>query len=149
VPLEFIAPALAPRLIARQSRAKATVDLPAASRVIAIGRGIAAEADLQIIEALAAAIEAEIGCTRPIAEEEKWLPREVYIGVSGVICAPEVYLAIGLSGQVQHTVGINRSKTILAINKDRNAPIFKQADYGIVGDLYKVVPALTRALQEQ
>jgi electron transfer flavoprotein alpha subunit len=99
-----------------------------------------------MIEELAAVMGAEVGCTRPIAEEEKWLPREVYIGVSGVILAPEVYLGIGLSGQVQHTVGINRAKLIFAINKDKNAPIFKQADYGIVADLYKIVPALTVAL---
>ncbi|MDR2108037.1 MAG: FAD-binding protein [Coriobacteriales bacterium] len=148
VSVEFIAPSQpGPKLLDRKRREKTSVDLAAAKRVIGVGRGIAAEEDLQMIADLAAQTRAEVGCTRPIAEEEKWLPREVYIGVSGVILAPEIYIAIGLSGQVQHTVGINRAKTIFAINKDKNAPIFKQADFGIVADLYKVVPALTKALQ--
>jgi electron transfer flavoprotein alpha subunit len=144
--VDFIAPVHAPRVLASKNREKANVNLSAAKRVIGVGRGIAEQDDMLMIEDLANVMTAEIGCTRPIAEEEKWLPREVYIGVSGVILTPEVYLAIGLSGQVQHTVGINRAKTIFAINKDKNAPIFKQADYGIVADLYRVIPALTEAL---
>jgi electron transfer flavoprotein alpha subunit len=75
------------------------------------------------------------------------MPKETYVGVSGLMLAPEVYIALGISGQVQHTVGVNRSKVVIAINKDKNAPIFKQADYGIVGDLYKVVPAMINKLK--
>jgi electron transfer flavoprotein alpha subunit len=146
VQVEFIAPTRAPRLLASRSREKTTVDLTIAKRIVGVGRGIAVKEDLRMIEDLASCLEAEIGCTRPIAEEEKWLPREVYIGVSGALLSPEIYLGIGLSGQVQHTVGINRSKKILAVNKDKNAPIFKQADYGIVADLYKVVPLITKLL---
>jgi electron transfer flavoprotein alpha subunit len=149
LPVDFIAPTFAPRLLVRRSRERSSVNLSAAKRVVGVGRGIAEQGDMAMIEGLAAAMAAEVGCTRPIAEEEKWLPREVYIGVSGVILAPELYLAVGLSGQVQHTVGINRAKTIFAINKDKNAPIFKQADYGIVADLYQVVPALTEALSHK
>ena len=146
VAVGFITPTRTVRLLSSKAREKAAVDLSSAERIIGVGRGIAAREDMQVVEGLAAAIGAEIGCTRPIAEEEKWLPREVYIGVSGAMLAPQVYLAVGLSGQVQHTVGINRSQMIFAINKDRNAPIFKQADYGIVADLYKVVPALNEKL---
>ena len=127
-------------------REKASVNLPAASRVVGIGRGVTAQEDLELIRAFADAIDAQIGCTRPIAEEEKWLPREVYIGVSGVTIAPELYVAIGISGQVQHTVGVNQAKNIVAINKDGNAPIFKQSDLGIVGDWKSVIQGVLESL---
>ena len=97
-----------------------------------------------MVRQLAAAIGGEVGCSRPIAEGEKWMPKENYIGVSGLMLAPEVYIALGISGQVQHMVGCNRAKVMIAVNKDKNAPIFQQADYGIVADLYKVVPALIK-----
>ncbi|NTU88307.1 MAG: electron transfer flavoprotein subunit alpha [Actinobacteria bacterium] len=145
VEVPFITPVSQVKCRSVAKKEKSAVNLSASQTVVGIGRGIAKEDDLVMIRAFADAIEGEVGCTRPIAEEEKWLPREVYIGVSGVMLAPEVYVAIGLSGQVQHTVGINRAKTIIAINKEASAPIFKQADYGIVGDLYKVIPALTEA----
>lgn len=127
-------------------REKGSVDLTAASRVVGIGRGVAQEEDLELVRAFADAIGAEIGCTRPIAEEEKWLPREAYIGVSGAMLSPELYIGIGLSGQVQHTVGINQAKTVVAINKDGAAPIFKQSDLGIVGDWKTVVTGLMERL---
>ncbi|HBR09149.1 MAG TPA: electron transfer flavoprotein subunit alpha, partial [Clostridiales bacterium] len=126
----------------------AKVNLPAAKRVIGVGRGFSNEEDLELARDLAKAIGAEIGCTRPIAEESKWMPRETYIGVSGVMLKPELYFAIGLSGQVQHTVGINQSGTIIAINKDKEAPIFRYADYGIVGDLRKILPQLSGLLKK-
>ncbi|HWQ76665.1 MAG TPA: electron transfer flavoprotein subunit alpha/FixB family protein [Syntrophomonas sp.] len=143
---DFIEPAYRLKLVNRVQKEKVAVNLHAAQRIIGVGRGIAAESDLELIRQLAEKIEAEIGCTRPIAEVEHWLPRDLYIGISGLILAPEVYLAIGISGQVQHIAGVNRSKTIIAIDSNKNAPIFKQADYGIVGDLYKVVPVLLEAL---
>ena len=144
-----VAFAPAERAIACRSvavREKSQVDLSAAKRVVGVGRGVAAEEDLALVRAFADAIGAEVGCTRPIAEEEKWLPREVYIGVSGAMLAPELYVAIGISGQVQHTVGINQAKTIVAINKDGNAPMFKQSDIGIVGDWKTVVQGVMERL---
>jgi len=99
-----------------------------------------------MIEAFAKAIGAEIGCSRPIAEGEHWMERERYIGVSGTQLKADIYIALGISGQIQHMVGAADCGVILAVNKDKNAPIFKDADAGIVGDLYKIVPELTRAL---
>ena len=92
-------------------------------------------------------LEAEIGCTRPLAEGLDWYPRERYIGVSGAFIKPDLYMGIGVSGQVQHTVGVTDSRVIVAINKDKNAAIFHQADYGIVGDLYAFLPAFISALK--
>ena len=99
-------------------------------------------------EEFAAAIGAELGCTRSIAEELHWLPNEVYIGISGQTIRPELYLAIGISGQIQHVAGIRDAGTVVAIDKNENAPIFKAADYGIVGDLYEILPLLTKAIGE-
>lgn len=123
-----------------------TVNLAAAKKVLGVGRGFAAQADLGMAQGLATTIGAELACSRPITEGENWMARERYIGVSGVMLKPDLYFAIGISGQVQHMVGINQAKTIVAINKDKNAPIFKQVDVGIVGDLYQVLPALSAAL---
>ena len=95
---------------------------------------------------LAAALEAEVGCSRPVAENNKWLPIASYIGVTGVVVKPELCLLLGVSGQVQHIAGIDKSRIIVAINKDKNAPIFKHADFGLVGDMYKIIPALTEKL---
>ncbi|SCM81911.1 putative electron transfer flavoprotein subunit, FAD-binding [uncultured Sporomusa sp.] len=144
----YIEPASKIKVVSTTQKPKVTVNLPCAKRVIGVGRGIANEKDLEMVRQLAEVVGGEIGCTRPISEAEKWLPTETYIGVSGLMLVPEVYIAIGISGQIQHTVGINRSKVVIAINKDKNAPIFKQADYGIVGDLYKVVPALIKGLKQ-
>ena len=123
------------------------VNLGAASRVVGIGRGLKAQADLAMIEALANVCKAEVACSRPVAEGLDWLGKERYIGVSGQHIAPEVYFAIGISGQLQHMVGVREATTIVAINSDSNAPVFKEADYCLVGDLYKIVPALTEALK--
>ncbi|MDR7868883.1 MAG: FAD-binding protein [Sporomusaceae bacterium] len=143
----FVEPSAKIKVVGRQKKPKVSVNLPSAKRVIGVGRGVGKEEDLAMIREFADAVNGEVGCSRPIAEAEKWLPKEAYIGVSGLMIAPEVYVAVGISGQIQHMVGVNRAKTIIAINKDKNAPIFKQADYGIVGDLYKVVPALVKQLK--
>ncbi len=119
------------------------INLAAAKRIVGVGRGLSDQNSLVTVSKLASVLGAEIGCTRPIVEELKWLPRETYIGVSGVIAKPDLYLAVGISGQVQHSVGISNSNCIIAINKDESAPIFKICDYGIVGDLEKIVPTLT------
>jgi electron transfer flavoprotein alpha subunit len=123
------------------------VDLGAADRVVGIGRGLKAQGDLAMIEALAGACKAEVACSRPVAEGLGWLGKDRYIGVSGQKIAPDVYFAIGISGQLQHMVGVRGAKTIVAINSDANALVFKDADYCLVGDLYQIVPALTKALK--
>jgi electron transfer flavoprotein alpha subunit len=97
---------------------------------------------------LAEAVSGSIGCTRPIAEELHWLPEELCIGLSGIQVKPDLYLGIGVSGQVQHVTGIRNAKVIAAVNKDENAPIFKASDFGIVGDLYDVVPKLISELKK-
>lgn len=131
----------------KTQRTVQTVNLNAASRVVGVGRGFSKEGNLSIARDFAAAFNAEIGCTRPIAEEERWLPPERYIGVSGAMIKPAVYVAAGISGQVQHTVGVNDAGLIIAINKDENAPIFKNCDYGIIGDVTEVLPLLTEKLK--
>jgi electron transfer flavoprotein alpha subunit len=139
------------RLTLREVKEKppSSVNLAAAKRVVCAGLGVKQEADLDMIRELASALGAEVGCTRPLAEGLDWLPRERYIGVSGAMLKPELYVGIGVSGQVQHTVGIVDSRIVVAINKDEKAAIFEQSDYGIVGDLYKVVPVLTEALKKR
>ncbi|AHA65231.1 putative electron transfer flavoprotein subunit ydiR [Shigella dysenteriae 1617] len=143
-------PYVAPRheILCRERRAKAasSVDLSKAKRVVGVGRGLAAQDDLKMVHELAAVLNAEVGCSRPIAEGENWMERERYIGVSGVLLKSDLYLTLGISGQIQHMVGGNGAKVIVAINKDKNAPIFNYADYGLVGDIYKVVPALISQL---
>ncbi|HAO3488016.1 TPA: electron transfer flavoprotein subunit alpha [Escherichia coli] len=143
-------PYVAPRheILCRERRAKAasSVDLSKAKRVVGVGRGLAAQDDLKMVHELAAVLNAEVGCSRPIAEGENWMERERYIGVSGVLLKSDLYLTLGISGQIQHMVGGNGAKVIVAINKDKNAPIFNYADYGQVGDIYKVVPALISQL---
>ena len=123
------------------------VDLGAADRVVGIGRGLKAQGDLAMIEALAGASKAEVGCSRPVAEGLNWLGKDRYIGVSGQHIAPDLYFAIGISGQLQHMVGVRGATTIVAINSDQNALVFEDADYCLIGDLYQIVPALTEALR--
>lgn len=148
VDVPFTPPSFEIKCVEKRVKTGKTVNLRAAKKIVAVGRGLASREDLQLAEKLAEAIGAEIGCTRPIAEEEKWLDTSRSIGVSGAILKPDLYIGIGISGQVQHTVGVSAARTIIAINNDSSAPIFKQADYGIVGDLYKIVPALTAVLKQ-
>lgn len=123
------------------------VNLAAAKRIVACGRGFASEDDLQVARDLASALDAELACSRPLAEGADWFPRDRYIGVSGQHVAPEIYVALGISGQLQHVAGMRSSKTVVAVNTDAEAPIFAVSDYGIVGDVSTVVPALTEALR--
>lgn len=145
--IDFVAPKVRMSVVRVDKKEASKVNLAGAKKVISVGRGFAAAEDLAMAQELAAAIGAEVGCTRPIAEGEGWMPKETYIGVSGLMIAPDVYIAIGVSGQVQHMVGANRAKTVIAINKDKNAPIFEQVDYGLVADLYKVLPVLITKLK--
>ena len=117
-------------------------NLATAKRIVSSGRGFAHEDDLKLCDKLAEKLGAERGCSRPLAEGLGWMPRDTYIGISGRHVKPEIYVAIGISGQIQHTAGMNETKTVIAINKDDKAPIFEKCDYGIVGDLYTVVPEL-------
>jgi electron transfer flavoprotein alpha subunit len=122
-------------------------DLSSAHRVIGVGRGLKAKEDLATIEELAHAIQAEIACSRPVAVGLNWMGKDRYIGSSGARISPQLYVAVGISGQLQHMVGVTGAETIVAINSDPNAAVFKQADYGLVGDLYQLVPAITAALK--
>ena len=142
----FQAPERALRVVDAKDLPASDVNLPAADVVVAGGRGFAEEADLELMRDLAAKIGGECGCSRPLAEGVDWMPKEAYIGVSGLMLSPKVYVGIGISGQMQHMVGVNRANAMFAINKDKNAPIFKQCDYGLVGDLKDVLPALVAAL---
>lgn len=144
--LAWVAPENAVREVSSEPVPKSGIDLTATDAVVAAGRGFAEKEDLQLARDLADKIGAGLGCSRPLAEGVDWMPAETYIGVSGLILSPKVYIAAGISGQIQHMVGANRAGTVFAINKDENAPIFKQCDYGLVGDLKKVLPALTAAL---
>lgn len=134
------------RRIARVEKKESGVNLVAAKRIVDVGRGLARQEDLALCRQLAAALGAEVGCSRPVAENNKWLPKANYMGITGVQVKPDLIITLGVSGQVQHIGGINKSRVIVAVNKDKAAPIFKNADFGIVGDLYKVVPALIEKL---
>ena len=123
-----------------------TVDLSSAQLIVSVGRGIKDAANLPLAQQLADALGAELAASRPICDSG-WLPMERQVGSSGQTVAPKLYLAIGISGAIQHLVGIKGSQCIVAINKDPNAPIFEIADYAIVGDLFEVVPALTAAIK--
>jgi electron transfer flavoprotein alpha subunit len=123
------------------------VDLTAAEMIVAVGRGIREKENLPVVEELAKALGAELAASRPICDNG-WLPMERQVGSSGQTVSPKVYFAVGISGAIQHLVGMKGAKTIVAINKDANAPIFEVADYGIVGDLFEVVPALTEEVKK-
>lgn len=123
-----------------------TVDLGSAQMIVSVGRGIRDAENLPLVENLAAALGAELAASRPICDNG-WLPMERQVGSSGQSVAPKLYLAVGISGAIQHLVGMKASQCVVAINKDPDAPIFEVADYGIVGDLFEVVPALTEAVK--
>jgi electron transfer flavoprotein alpha subunit len=127
--------------------AKQAVDLGQAERIVAVGRGIKSQEHLPLVQKLAAAMGAEVAASRPICDNG-WLPMERQVGSSGQTVAPRLYMALGISGAIQHLVGMKGSRTIVAINKDRDAPIFEVADYGIVGDLFEIVPALITELEK-
>jgi electron transfer flavoprotein alpha subunit len=128
--------------------AKQAVDLTQAPVLVAVGRGIKAPENIPMAERLAKLLGGELAASRPICDEG-WLPMDRQIGSSGQTVAPKLYLALGISGAIQHVVGMKSSRTIVAINKDKNAPIFEVADYGIVGDIFELIPALTEALEKK
>ncbi len=149
-PVEITTPILAPgqirtkplELFRESARA---VDLGAAEIIVSVGRGIKEAENIPLVQKLADALGAELAASRPICDNG-WLPMERQVGSSGQTVAPKMYLAVGISGAIQHLVGMKGAKTIVAINKDPEAPIFEVADYGIVGDLFQVIPAIIAAL---
>lgn len=116
--------------------------------IVSCGRGVKNREDLKLLQELAEVLNGEIGCSRPLASDLKWLSKDHWVGLSGHKVKPKLYFACGISGQIQHIAGMRDSDIVVAINKDADAPIFNAADYGIVGDLYKVVPALTEAFRK-
>lgn len=126
--------------------AKQAVDLSQAERIVSVGRGIKGEEHIALARQLAEALGAELAASRPICDAG-WLPMERQVGSSGQTVAPKLYLALGISGAIQHVVGMKGAKTIVAINKDPEAPIFEIADYGVTGDLFEIVPAMIAALK--
>jgi electron transfer flavoprotein alpha subunit len=150
-PVRSVAAAVDPGAIRQRPEApfreaKQAVDLSQAERIVSVGRGIKSKDHIALVTQLAEALGAEIAASRPICDAG-WLPMDRQIGSSGQTVAPKLYLALGISGAIQHVVGMKGAKTIVAINKDAEAPIFEVADYGIVGDLFEVVPAIIAALK--
>ena len=124
-----------------------TVDLSRSEVIVAVGRGIGKEENLEIVRDLAEALGGQLAASRPVCDNE-WLPMDRQIGSSGQTVAPKLYVAVGISGAIQHLVGMKNSGTVVAINKDPNAPIFAVSDYGVVGDLFEVVPSMTEKVKE-
>jgi electron transfer flavoprotein alpha subunit len=151
-PVENFAPALDASKIRQKPEAPfresaRAVDLTAAEIIVSVGRGIKEKENIPVVEALAKALGAELAASRPICDAG-WLPMERQVGSSGQTVSPKVYIAVGISGAIQHLVGMKGAKTIVAINKDANAPIFEVADYGIIGDLFEVIPALVEEVKK-
>ncbi|MEM3073453.1 MAG: electron transfer flavoprotein subunit alpha/FixB family protein, partial [Nitrososphaerales archaeon] len=135
------------KIISTITAEKGSVNLRSSSVIVTAGRGVKKKEDLAIVEELANVVGGVLAGTRPLVEDLKWLPKERQVGLSGETVKPNLYIAVGVSGQIHHIVGMKDSRVIVAINTDEKAPIFQVCDYGIVGDLYQVVPELTKALK--
>jgi len=138
----------ATKLVETKPKDTRGVKLADAPVIISFGRGLKKKEDIAIVEQLAAAVGGVVACSRPIAEDLKWLPENQYVGLSGQKVSPKVYFACGISGQIQHLTGIRGSRIVVAINNDPKAPIFEFSDYGIVADMYQALPAITQAAKE-
>jgi electron transfer flavoprotein alpha subunit len=135
------------RIVERREKAGEAVNLEEAEAIVCIGRGLEKKEDLGIVEDLAKALGAEVGCTKSLCSDWEWLSEDRLVGLSGKKTSPRLCVSVGISGQIQYAVGIRGARITVAINKDENAPIFPVSDYGIVGDLYDVVPKLTEKLK--
>ena len=135
------------KLLEMREKEKGTVDLKGAKLIVAAGRGVKKKEDLALVSDLAAALEGAVGCSRPLSADMGWLPEEHHIGLTGVTVHPDLYIAVGISGQLQHVAGIKDSKVIAAVNTDKSAPMFEASDYGVVGDLYAVLPAMLKEIK--
>jgi len=142
-------PPPAVRVLDKKAKVHGVKDIKEAKVIVCAGRGVEKEEDMSLIRELAEVLGGEVACTRPISEEMHWLPENLCIGLSGKSVKPDLYIGVGVSGQIQHVTGIRDAKVICAINNDENAPIFEVADYGITGDLYKVVPRLIQELKSK
>jgi len=134
-------------VVGRTPKASESVDITEAKVVVCAGRGLEKKEDIALARQLADVLGGEVGCSRPVAEDLRWMPEDLYLGISGKKVKPDLYIGVGVAGQIQHVSGIRDSKVIVGINRDENAPIFEAADYGIIGDLYDVVPKLIKELK--
>lgn len=137
------------KLVDKKTTKRSNVDLSLAKVVIGVGRGFRKKEDLRLAEELAELINGVIGCSRPISSDLKWLPEDRHIGLSGKWIRSRLYISIGISGQIQHAVGIKNAETVIAINKDPDAPIHKESDYSIIANLYEFLPILIKKLRDQ
>ncbi len=142
-------PRSAGRVLERKRRKRESKDIREAKVVVCVGRGVEKKEDIALAMELADVLRGEIAGTRPVTEELHWLPEELCIGLSGIQIKPELYVGLGVSGQIQHVTGFRDAKVICAVNRDANAPIFGVADMGIVGDLYEAVPRLVQELKKK
>jgi len=134
-------------LVEQRKKTGESVSIESAETLLCVGKGIANKEDLAMMNELTSVLGGELGCTRALSSDYHWISEDRMVGISGKRCKPKLHVSIGVSGQIQHTVGIMSSKLIVAINKDKEAPIFRIADYGIVGDLYQVVPKLIEKIK--
>ncbi len=137
------------RIVGVERKQLSGINLEDAEIIVGVGRGFKKKEDLKLAFELAELLGAQVGATRPIAADYKWLPEDAWIGISGKRVAPKLYIAIGISGAPQHMAGVMNAKVIVAINKDKTAPVFKQADYGVVADLYQFLPVLIKVIREK
>lgn len=134
-------------LLSVEESTEVKVNLKGAKKIVGVGRGLGTADNVPMVDKFAKLIGAEVGCTRPAAEEENWYPRDRYIGVSGLMLKPQVYFAMGISGSVQHMVGVNQSGVIFALDKNEHAPIFDASDYCLVGNINTAIPAIIAKLE--
>jgi electron transfer flavoprotein alpha subunit len=141
-------PPSAVRILEKKPKEKVAKDITEARVIVCAGRGFDRKEDLALARELADALGGELGATRPLTEEVHWLPEDLCIGLSGVQVKPELYVGLGVSGQIQHMTGVRGAKVVCAVNRDENAPIFALSDFGIVGNLYEVVPKIISELKK-
>jgi len=135
------------QLIEQRKKVGESVNIESAETLVCVGKGVANKEDLGMVNELCTVLGGELGCTRALSSDYHWISEDRMVGISGKRCKPRFHVSIGISGQIQHTVGIMSSKLIVAINRDKEAPIFKIADYGIVGNLYQIIPKLTQKIK--
>ena len=147
VKMDIKVPASRVALVETRKKTGESANIESAETLVCVGKGIANKDDLAMVNELAKVLGGELGCTRALSSDYHWISEDRMVGISGKRCKPKLHISIGVSGQIQHTVGIMSSKLIVAVNKDKEAPIFKIADYGVVGDLYQIVPKLVEKIK--